>query len=351
MRWRPLIAVLLVCGVAPGTWLRTPKSPPSFAQELAAVPIALPAKCCRVGPFQLTGAWELQSRNTGFGGYSALIHPAPGRLRAFSDRGGYVDFAMPGAAARIGPVRIGALFGQDHDLKQSRDIEAASLDPASGQIWLALEGRNAILRTTLTHDRQRVVRPPLMRRWSNNTGPEAMVRLADGRFVILSEARSGASDAVHPALLFGGDPVQGAAAQPFTFSGPDGFRPTDMAQLPDGRVLVLMRQLRWPLPARFAARIVLADPRQLRPGHVWQGIEVARLEAPVPLDNYEGLAIEPLAAGQLAVWVISDDNGALSQRNLLLRFTLDPADLPPARAKQKARDSIARPSHSAQPGS
>src|SRR5262249_24481649 len=100
----------------------------------------------------------------------------------------------------------------------------------------------------------------------------------------------------------------------FTLVGPSGFRPTDMAQLPDGRLLILMRKLLWPAPARFAGRIVVADPHELDHGNLLHGAVVAKLSSSLPVDNFEGLAIEPRADGKVTVWLISDDNGALSQR-------------------------------------
>jgi hypothetical protein len=168
------------------------------------------------------------------------------------------------------------------------------------------------------------------------------VRLADGRFVVLSEGNvSWTGNGGHPALLFPDDPAAGAKPQAFTFAGPPGYRPTDMAQLPDGRVLVLMRRLLWPFPMRFAGCLVLADPAGIAAGRVWHGQELARLEAPLPVDNFEAMAITPAADGQLAVWLMSDANAAQFQRTLLWQLILDPAALP---ATQKAHDPAVRPS-------
>jgi hypothetical protein len=109
-----------------------------------------------------------------------------------------------------------------------------------------------------------------------------------------------------------------------------------MAELPDGRILILTRRLRWPMPPRFGTWMVLADPREIEPGQSWHGTPLVSLDGTGLEENYEGLAIEPLVGGKLAVWLISDSNGAVTQRTLLLRLELDPADLPATRAKQKA---------------
>ncbi len=286
----------------------------------------------RLGPFQVAGAWLLTSRNSRFGSYSALVAPAPGRLLAFSDRGDFVEFGEPGGDFL--PVRIARIPSTPRNPSRYRDVEAATRDPVTGQIYLALEGYNTIVRHGPDLAQQAVHRVPGMQHWRDNTGPEAMVRLADGRFVILCECTGGwQSGSNHPALLLGTGRAGAGADAAFNFAGADGFRPTDMAELPDGRVLVLMRRLTWPMPPRFTAKLLLADPAEITPGGIWRGIELAQLTAPLPVDNFEALTVSPGEEGQLVVWLLSDDNQALTQRTLLLKLNLSLADLPP---KQKA---------------
>ncbi len=330
---RIILILLLILGLAPGTWWRTPRSLPNHDQRVMLAPLPLADDCCRLGPFRLAGAWRLTSPNDDFGGYSALLLAANGRLLALSDKGFALDFAKPGMAG--GPARQWLLMGDAQARKQNRDIESATRDPASGRFWIALEGRNAIARFTPAMALEALRQPPEMHGWPQNTGPEAMVRLADGRFIVLSESYAGWGDASgHPALLFASDPAVPQRAVRFGFAGAAGYRPTDMAQLPDGRVLVLMRRLVWPMPARFAGKILLADPADIRAGRVWGATELADLSRPLPVDNFEALAIEPAAGGHVAIWLMSDNNDAATQQTLLWRLDLDPADLP---AKQKAR--------------
>ena len=338
---RRLLIVFLLCGLAPGLWLRTQLPRPNRDQQVAMTKLPLPAGCCQIGPFRLDAVWQLTGRNKYFGSYSGLVRIAPSRLVAFSDRGFFLDFPdpRPGTSA----VRIGSTIADQHKLKDNRDVEAASYDPVSRQLWLALEGRNAIARHGADLRRQAMIQPLAMKHWPLNKGPEAMVRLRDGRFIVLGEAFSGWNeDTRHPALLFAGDPTAGKAPAEFTFAGAQGYRPTDMAQLPDGRVLVLMRRLLWPFPVRTAGRIVLADPDEIAAGRVWHSRQIASLDAPLLIDNFEGLAIDQAADGTITAWLMSDDNGAASQRTLLWRMTLDPALLPPVPDKQKARDRLAR---------
>jgi hypothetical protein len=162
-----------------------------------------------------------------------------------------------------------------------------------------------------------------------------MARLSDGRFIVLREGFGGRDDDAylggnrHEALLFAGDPVDDARPIRGSLVGPDNFYPTDIAQIPDGRVLIVMRRLVWPLPIRLATRIVLADPAALHAGADWHATLLARINSTLPSDNFEGIAVVPMADGRLRVWLISDGNGAYTQRTLLWKMTLDPRDLPP----------------------
>lgn len=327
--WRVLRAVILVLLLAL-SWFRDPPRTFNAQQSLTMRAVPTGEACCEPGPLRLTGVWQLSSPNHAFGGYSALLIPSPGQFLAFSDRGYLLEFYAPGWSA--GPIRIASSIPRGIPRSENRDIEAAAWDPAGGMVWLAAEGRNAIIRAS-TSGANGVLRViPEWREWSVNTGPEAMLRLGDGRFVILCECRSGTFDRVnHPAFVFAGDPVQGVRGEAFTFAGARGYRPTDMALLPDGRVLVLMRQLRWPIPARFRTRIMLVDPERIKPGKVWQAQEIASLAAPLPVDNFEAMAIEPLDRGRAVLWLLSDDNEAVSQRTLLWRLEVDLAALPQKR--------------------
>lgn len=319
---------MLALALAPGTWLRSPKPPVNREQALALTPLVPGAD--QLGPFRVAGLWQLTSRNTLFGSYSALVEAVSGRLLAFSDRGDFLEFAPPGAAP--GAMRIGAVPGNRGRYKAHRDVEAASRDSATGQIFLALEGSNVVARHAPDLALEALRAVPEMRDWGGNTGPEAMVRLSDGRFIVLCECRTGwLASGAHPGLLFARDPTETQAAVRFTFAGPDGYRPTDMALLPDGRVLVLARRLVWPMPARFQAKLLLADPDAIVPGGTWRAVELADLSAPLPVDNFEALTISAGANGALSAWLLSDDNQAISQRSLLWKLDFSLADLPASR--------------------
>ena len=155
------------------------------------------------------------------------------------------------------------------------DLEAITRDPASGRLWTAYEQVNRILRVDADYRHPILVSPPAMRNWRADFGPESMVRLSDGRFIVLAERSPRWFDRTTPGLLFAGDPAAGAMPQGFRVASPPGYSPSDMAQLPDGRVLVLMRAFELGLPPRFPCLIALADPADIRPGATWRPTVIA----------------------------------------------------------------------------
>jgi hypothetical protein len=312
---------LVILGSLPIWWREVQVAQPlQQSQVLTLTRLAVPP--IDLGPLQVHGAWLLDSPNTYFGGYSALTMVDGGRLLAASDSGRRLQFTVPGQ----GPPRpqFDHFAAPELGEKYSADIEAVARDPRSGALWVAYEYTNRIERFDRAFKPKGSVQPAAMRRWRSNSGPEAMARLDDGRFIVLAESGGGWFGETVPALLFAADPVAGNAEKVFRFRPPSGFRPVDMAPLPDGRVLILLRRVLWGLPPRFAGRLVIADPATIRSGQEWSGSVLADLNAPLPSDNYEGLAVAPGADGTLTLWLISDDNNVTFQRTLLLALRWKP---------------------------
>lgn len=335
---RRALTLLLIVVLLPMTWLREPRPREDMSQALRFVPVKLPPQpelAAHLGPFRLEAAWEMVSPHSSFGGYSALLILPGRRFLAIGDRGRVLWFSPPGTPQV--PTFNSALLPNPAAYIMGTDSESATRDPVTGKIWVAYENSNGITRHARGLVLDKYDWPRAMRGWAGNSGPEAMVRLADGRFLVLAEGFAGWLESRrHNAVLFSGDPV----APPFRttrwlFEGAERFSPTDAAQLPDGRVLVLMRRVAWPMPVRFAGRIVLLDPADIGPGTTVHAPVVAKLSSSLPVDNFEGIAIESRGDGKVTVWLISDDNGAVFQRSLLWKLVLDPADLP--RAREKAR--------------
>lgn len=168
-----------------------------------------------------------------------------------------------------------------------------------------------------------------------------MVRLSDGRFLVFAErAPNGARD--RPLLVFDGDPTD--AATPVAdrrYRPPSGYAPTDAAQLPDGRVIVVNRRFGFDGP--FTAILTIIDPTMLGGEEPVEGTAVARFASPVLHDNFEGIAVVQEGARTI-LWLISDDNSMSWQKTYLLKFALDteagkPKLRPPSRSPSPSRSS------------
>lgn len=306
-----LPVAVLIALLAPPQFLRSePPVSDNPAVTLTALAYAQPSQW--PAGLGLTGVWEIAGNDWRLGGWSALAPLAGGKLAAFSDRGMRTTLDPDGSTGTVDRVQLPSIPVERRDIV---DIESAVFDQTSGTLWLGLEYHNAVVRYEQAGGvwfRQ----PAEMKPWPINAGPEAMTRLADGRFIILSEAGGG--------LLFEGDPVEkGQAVFSFSFDLPGGFQPTDAAALPDGSMLVLLRRLVFDLPP-FDAMIVHAFPAQLEAGGSLEYRRLANLVPALPSDNYEGLAITPAAGGTYDIWVASDDNQAAMQRSLLARINWNP---------------------------
>ncbi|WP_158611035.1 esterase-like activity of phytase family protein [Aurantiacibacter spongiae] len=327
MRHRRIAAIAaLVLGLAPSTWLRSEVVDGKLA-DFRITPLSDFTSDPVATGVRIEGVWEIQADNLQFGGYSALLPLAGGHLRAFSDRGYRLTFPEPGARGRFPTLsRQLALAPYAPELW---DIESATRDPDGGDYWLGYESTHAFQRfsNASTPMAVRLIGGDV--NWPSNSGAESLVRLADGRFLVLPESG-------RDALIYRGDPVETPSFATSPVSWPiAGYNPTDAAQLPDGRVIILMRRVAWGFPP-FSSLLVIADPATLQAGQPWNTYLLARLDRLVPSENYEGLAVRRAGRDAAEIWMISDDNRSAFQRTLLVRMRLDYAS---GKVHQKARES------------
>ncbi|MEO1647226.1 MAG: esterase-like activity of phytase family protein [Pseudomonadota bacterium] len=329
--------ILLALCLAPGTWLRSPLQA-EYDVEITRHSVSGASEPLQNG-WQRLGIWEYRSTGLRFGGFSALLVLDDNRLRAFSDRGVAWTFTEPDApptspASRASDRMSGELRPQSVAAQYEMDlwdIESATTDPATGEIWLGFESTHAIHKFTSEGEAADVRLLEEEVDWSGNSGAEAMVRLRDGRFLVIPEDGG-------EALIYPDDPVNGAAASTIDYVSPEqGFRVTEAVQLPDGRLLLILRDVVLGVPP-FATRLAFADlPAEGETGALRPEVTLD-IERLAPPDNYEGLAYRARADGALDVWVISDDNQSVIQRTLLVKLRFDPAKAAAFRAKQKARE-------------
>lgn len=277
----------------------------------------------RVGRLTYLGGVELTSKDPVFGGFSAMSLQGD-RFTLLSDGGGVVRFRLD-ARGRISEQQIGELpagpaTGWE---KRDRDSESMIVDPVTGERIVGLERVNEIWRYDAGFTRAiRHSAPRAMRRWDENGGPEAMVRLADGRTIVFAESTRPKHKPGRQALSFAGDPTRAPARGfRFTYLPPAHHDPSDAALLPDGRILVLNR--RFDAPFDFSATLTIIDPRAIRPGAIVRGQEIATIDTPLTRDNFEGLVVAREGRATV-IWLVSDDNQFFLERTLLLKFRLEP---------------------------
>ena len=268
----------------------------------------------RVGELVFLRGWALSSPEPRFGAISAM-QVEKGQVTALGDTGTIFRFAVP-LAAGSASLRIEPLPRTTGRAKSSHDTEAMLL--ADGRAWIAFERQNGVVRFRRADWREEsATQPPLMRSWRGNSGPEGMVRLADGRFIIFSEGRDNGAP-FSPVVLFAGDPaVPGSPAVALRYRRQPGFRVTDAAVMPDGRLLILDRRFSWLDGA--AARLSVAESSGLGAGATIEGRQIAELRAPLAVDNMEALSVVR-EGGRTIVRIASDDNFMGAQRTLLLEF-------------------------------
>ena len=273
----------------------------------------------RSGRLTLLGGWKLASRSSQFGGWSAL-HVDADRVTAIGDYGSVLRFRLTrfgrATEARVDPLPVGC--GAQDD-KRERDSE--SLTQTVDGWWVGYEADNRLCKVTPDFAQTlSLKRPPEMAAWDSKYGAEAIVRLADGRMLVFAE-RPPQGMALRPLLIFSGDPADPATRiTARSYVPPSGYSPTDAAQLPDGRILVLNR--RFGIADLFTSILVVIDPAALGSGRPVTGAPIAQLAPPTLHDNFEGLAVT-VEGGRPIIWMISDDNFMSWQGTYLLKFALD----------------------------
>ncbi len=288
-------------------------------------PIGLPA-LPPTAPLRLLGGLRVDTGQLGFGGLSGL-HLAPDlTLTVISDLSRHAamrlaldsDLRPTGLTLlRHGPLRDGA----GHPLPRGHAGDAEALARLPDGTWLVAFERWHRIRAygDLDGPGRYVEAPPGIERAPANGGLESLAVLADGRWIAMAEELPPGLDS---SVTTGW--IRGAAGgwRPFGYRPAPDHVPVDLAALPDGGVLVLERS--FSLFRGFSGRLArlsaaqIADPR---PGMAVQAATLLPLTAPLPTDNYEGLAVLD-HDGRLLVAMISDDNENRLQETLLLLFEL-----------------------------
>jgi hypothetical protein len=235
-----------------------------------------------------------------------------------SDAGTLFRFTRPDRNG-VPAVRIDPLPDGPGSALRKSDRDSESMVVQDGHVWIGFERSNAVWRYARGTMRSEAgTAPRAMRKWRANSGSEAMLRLPDGRFLVFSEGNP--KDTTSDVLLFNDDPANPkAVAIRLRYRPPEGYRITDAALLPDGRMLFLNRRFAW--FEGLSAKVGITRLPKLAEGMELSGTAIADLRAPVAVDNMEALSVTR-EGGRTIVWIASDDNFNPLQRTLVLKFAL-----------------------------
>src|SRR5882724_31177 len=276
------------------------------------------------GRLEYLAGFALTSDAKDFGGLSGASLSADGAtLTALADIGIWFRLALAhDATSRLIGVsggesgRLEDEHGKPLATKYVGDSESITR-AADGSYYVTFEGWHRLWRYTSLTAAAKYVRPPKeMASLPGNEGVEAATQLRDGRFLLLSEGGT----------TFNGD-LQGWLGDgkrwaDLTLAPTGRFKPTDLALLPDGDVLLLERSVS--LFGGVAARLSVIPAATLAPAARLVGRELGIIREPLPVDNFEGLAARYAPDRSILIYLLSDDNFSAMERTLLLQFRWRP---------------------------
>jgi hypothetical protein len=284
-----------------------------------------------LGPLRLVAAARLSSKDVRFGGWSALEVKPDGDVLLLSDRAfilrGRLDLQSNGGVIGVKDARIGGVRDKDGEIAQKKrgDSEGlARLKNGMHVVSFELEPRlqfydfDMLGETALPKDAPALARVDQL---APNAQLEAATVLSDGSILTGSERGfSGDDNAVLWRVPANAKPGAPAIEPLTTMPLPESFSLTELTAAPDGSIFALFRSYLPILGARAQIwRYTLVEKN----GKTRiEGEKLASLEAPFPVDNYEGMAITSGPDGGLRLYIISDDNYRPEQRTILLAFDL-----------------------------
>jgi hypothetical protein len=292
-----------------------------------------------VGRLRYRGGLWLSSADPRFGGLSDLrVDSGGAHFFSISDCGAVLEAGLVydgrGFLTGLLNPRLEGLLGLGGGALRRDEVDAEGMArDGEGGFIVSFEGRHHLWRYPAPSGLYGVPvpfpAPAGIADCDPNAGIEAMTRLPDGRMLLISEGPdSGRPRAT--AGWIGRDPQWTSFSYPLVYDPgipAEPFHPTAITHLP-GTDAVLVLERRYP---PVAVRIRRVEQAAFESGRGLAGVEVARWDPPLAIDNLEGIDAIVGSRGETLVYVISDDNNCAKtpgaprhsrQRTLLLLFEL-----------------------------
>jgi hypothetical protein len=260
-----------------------------------------------------------------FGGLSALQVSTDGkRIVAVTDEGNWLRAELTYRDGDLSGIRNPEMTPiLDPDGKRMKgkkgDAESlAQLGPTSYVV--AFERDHRLWRYDGTPDPflARAKPVPIPARFAmlpDNNGIEALTTLCDGRLLAIAEGSRTAQGTVEGWIQNGS-----GGWDALTYPVEAGLRPTGATTLPDCDILLVERAFS-PISG-LEIRIARLTAASIAAGAVLAPQEIARMQPPVTMDNFEGISARRAENGDTLVYLVSDDSFSRLQRSLLVMFRL-----------------------------
>ncbi|MBX3445149.1 MAG: esterase-like activity of phytase family protein [Parvibaculaceae bacterium] len=293
----------------------------------------------KTGELHWAGGIEITSTDKDFGGWSGLAVSSDGAtLLSVSDEGHWLTamvlYDERGRLSGIAEPRMAPMLGLDgKPISGSKTlgdaeglvVDTSDADSLMGRAYVSFERAHRIWRYDLARSGAEAKPEQLLTqrhfgRLNSNGGLEAIELLPPaeegGRPRILAITE----DTLDPRGNIRGFIARGRDIAWFGVKPHSPFKPTDMARLPNGDILLLERRYSMLAGVGMQMRRIAAD--DIAPGAVLDGDVLVNVGQRYSIDNMEGLAVRADENGDLLIYMISDNNYNPLQRTLLLMFRL-----------------------------
>ncbi len=289
------------------------------------------------GALEFRGGLELVSRVGEFGSWSGLDFAADGQtIYAVADTGLWFSAKLVeenGTLTGLTDAQIAPLLadnGKEFPTKTAGDAEGLRIvhEKTGDKALVSFEQTTRIRSYTGPTFAEATPKPVKLPKYvtgiRRNQGLESIAiaptgGALGGATVTIAE-RSLDDNGNHRAFI-----LSGPKAGPFSIRRSDELDITDAAFLPNGDLLILER--RFSFSGGFALHIRRVDGSTIVPGATVDGTVLLAAGSGYQIDNLEGMALRTSATGETLITLISDDNGSMLQRTILLQFAL-PGDAP-----------------------